>query len=414
MNFTDRPQRYINFYFQVHQPKRLRRFQFFDIGGSSSYYDESLNREIIEKVAENCYLPANNMLMYLIDEYPEIRITFSMSGIVIEQLKMWAPAVLESFKRLAATGAVEFLGETYHHSLACLFDESEFCAQVEAHRNVMIQNFGLLPTFFRNTELIYSDRIADVVSRMQFEGMYLDGVEKILKGRSPNKLYSHPNNDMFLFTRNFQLSDDIAFRYSDKSWSEWPVEPETFINWIDQIPDEGDLVMLGMDYETLGEHQSNAGGIFDFMEILLAKLARQRHVSFVNPSEAIKLIRSHGIISSERTISWADQERDLSAWLGNDMQMDAFATLKRLIPRIHETGDMKMIRECRYLQTSDHFYYMSTKHGSDGNVHQYFSPYSSPYEAFMNYMNVLADVEYRVKNVEARTISEQPIYSGQL
>jgi len=399
MNYPRQNNRYINFYFQVHQPRRLRKFQFFDIGTSTSYFDEPLNREILTRVAEKSYLPANNMLLRLIEKYPEIRITFSLSGIVVEQMKMWAPAALESFRRLAATGAVEFLGETYHHSLACLVAESEFCSQVNAHRNIIIQNLGVVPRVFRNTELIYSDEIADMVSRLGFDGIYLDGVEKILKGRSPNKLYSHPNNDLALFSRNFRLSDDIAFRYSDKSWSEWPLTADTFLRWIDHLPENNDLVTLGMDYETLGEHQAKSGGIFDFMETLLIKITKHRDMSLVNPSEAINFIRPQGIISSERPLSWADQERDVSAWLGNDMQVDSFEALQKLRSRVLETGNAKMIREYYCLQTSDHFYYMSTKKGSDGNVHQYFSPYSSPYEAFMNYMNVLADVEFRLRTV---------------
>lgn len=398
MSFNAKPHRYINLYFQVHQPKRLRRFQFFDIGSSSSYFDEPLNREIVMRVAENCYLPANKMLLGLIEKYPTIRVTFSLSGIVIEQLKMWHPAALESFKRLAETGAVEFLGETYHHSLACFIDKNEFRSQVEAHRNAIVENFNLVPTIFRNTELIYSDEIAEMVLSMGFDAIYLDGIERVLKGRSPNKIYVHPNNNLLLLTRNYRLSDDIAFRYSDQSWSEWPLTSETLLGWIKHLPEGSDLVTLGMDYETLGEHQSKAGGIFKFMDDLLTKLAQETQISLVNPSEAIMLIKPRGIISSEKPVSWADQERDLSAWLGNDMQVDAFETLKKLLPRVLKSGSVKMIRECQYLQTSDHFYYMSTKRGSDGSVHQYFSPYSSPYEAFMNYMNVLADVEYRLKN----------------
>lgn len=406
MNSKAKPTKYVNLYFQVHQPRRLRRFQFFDIGSSSSYFDDSLNREIIMRVAENCYLPANKMLLGLIEKYPSVRITFSLSGVVIEQLQMWCPAALESFKSLAATGAVEFLGETYYHSLACFIDENEFHSQVEAHREAIIQNFGLVPRIFRNTELIYSDEIADAVSSMGFEGIYLDGIERILKGRSPNKVYHHPSNDMFLFTRNYRLSDDVAFRYSDRSWREWPLTPETFLGWVKHIPEGNDLITLGMDYETLGEHQPEAGGITRFMESVLGKLACEKNILLVNPSEALEVIHPQGIISAEKAVSWADHERDLSAWLGNDMQLDAFRTLKNLQPQVMASGNNQMIREFRHLQTSDHFYYMSTKRGSDGNVHQYFSPYSSPYEAFMNYMNVLADVEYRLKNTR-QTVRQQ-------
>jgi alpha-amylase len=405
MSSKTKSHKYVNLYFQVHQPRRLRRFQFFDIGSSSSYFDDLFNREIITRITENCYLPANEMLLRLIRKYPNVRITFSLSGTVIEQLRMWLPEALESFKRLAATGAVEFLGETYYHSLACFFDEDEFLSQVLAHRDAIATNFGFVPRVFRNTELIYSDEIGDAVSSIGFDGIYIDGIERILMGRSPDKLYSHPNGNTKLFTRNYRLSDDIAFRYSDQSWGEWPLTSETFLSWIQNTPQGNDLVTLGMDYETLGEHQFEAGGIIRFMESVLEKLATQKGISLINPSEALDVLAPQGVISAATPISWADHERDVSAWLGNDMQADAFQTLKKLMRDARELGNNKLIRECQYLQTSDHFYYMSTKEGSDGNVHQYFSPYSSPYEAFMNYMNVLADVEYRIKQALKKGVS---------
>lgn len=396
MNLNNTSPRYINFYFQVHQPRRLRRFRFFDIGSSSNYFDDSSNEKIVERIAAECYLPANKMLLSLIRQHPNLRITFSLSGMVIEQLRMYSPETLESFQALAQTGAVEFLGETYYHSLASLLDEGEFCDQVELHRTTIAEHFGVLPTTFRNTELIYSNAIARAVARLGFNGMYLDGIERVLKGRSANHVYTHPDTALSLFPRNYRLSDDISFRYSDRTWSEWPLTEDSFMRWLGQMPDEDNFISLGMDYETFGEHQKQSEGILTFMNRLLSRLAVHPQFMFVNPSEAAKLIQPAGILSVSAPISWADQERDLSAWLGNDMQRDAFASLKKLSSAVWESGSSRLLREYRYLQTSDHFYYMSTKRGSDGIVHQYFSPYSSPYEAFMNYMNVLADVEYRL------------------
>jgi alpha-amylase len=407
MNSRTGTQQYINFYFQVHQPKRLRRFQFFDIGSSSSYFDEPFNKEIVTRVASSCYLPANEMLLKLIERHPNIRITFSLSGIVIEQLKMYSPCTLDSFKRLAATGAVEFLGETYYHSLASVFDKEEFIFQIEAHRNAMRENFGYDPAIFRNTELIYSNEIGELVSDLGFKGIYIDGLESVLKGKSVNNVYSHPSNNLLLFPRNYRLSDDIAFRYSDQTWSEWPLTSAAFLRWICHIPSGNNFTSLGMDYETFGEHQKKDGGIVRFMEEVLSELAHQENVTLINPSEAAKKIASAGVVSVEDPISWADNERDLSAWLGNDMQKDAFDSLKKLLRQVHRANNSKLSREYRYLQTSDHFYYMSTKKGSDGDVHQYFSPYSSPYEAFMNYMNVLSDMGFRLRIIQQeKTVAE--------
>jgi alpha-amylase len=407
MSSRIKARQYINFYFQVHQPKRLRRFQFFDIGSSSIYFDESFNKEIVTRVASNCYLPANEMLLTLIERHPNIRITFSLSGIVIEQLKKYSPRTLESFKQLADTGAVEFLGETYYHSLASVLDEDESIFQAEAHRQALRENFGYDPKIFRNTELIYSNEIGELVSDLGFKGMYIDGLESMLNGRSTNNVYVHTSNDLLLFPRNYRLSDDIAFRYSDKTWSEWPLTSAVFSRWIRGNPQENSFTTLGMDYETFGEHQKKDGGIFIFMEELLTDLAQQRQLTFLNPSEAAKQIEPAGIVSAQDPISWADSERDLSAWLGNDMQKDAFDNLKKLLGQIRMTDNIKLLREHRYLQTSDHFYYMSTKKGSDGNVHQYFSPYNSPYEAFMNYMNVLSDIGFRLRAIQkAKTVPE--------
>jgi alpha-amylase len=401
--------RYINLYFQVHQPRRLRRFQFFDIGSAASYYDDVSNRDIICRVAQQCYQPANEMLLRLIKRYPNIRITFSLSGTVIEQLKAFSPATLKSFKQLVYTGAVEILGETYYHSLASMINSKEFVAQVEAHRQTIINEFAYIPTVFRNTELLYSNDIGKQVFQLGFKGMYLDGIESVLHEKNTNTIYHHSSAPLALFPRNYRLSDDIAFRYSDQSWSEWPLTAQTFLRWVNHIPSTGDVVTLGIDYETLGEHQKSEGGILEFMERVLGNIAVEPGLIFANPSDIIHRVLPKGTLSAKEVISWADHERDLSAWLGNDMQADAFRWLKKLQRRILKTGNAQLLKDCRYLQTSDHFYYMSTKNGSDGDVHQYFSPYSSPYEAYMNFMNVLSDLEYRVKHIEQTKTIEKLI-----
>jgi alpha-amylase len=399
MNYkaSNKSKQYLNLYFQVHQPRRLRRFQFFDIGSGISYFDDSLNENILQRIARDCYIPANELLLKLIHKYPSVRITFSISGMALEQFQEYAPAVLDSFRTLAATGKVEFLGETYYHSLSFLTDKNEFIAQVGKHKQKIEELIGVSPSVFRNTELIYSDTIGSMMYDLGFKGIYLDGIEGILKGRSPNKVYTHLDKDLMLFPRNYALSDDIAFRYSDPNWNQWPLTPGKFVNWLQQIPAEQNYIGLGMDYETFGEHQKASGGIFKFLEQVISILANLRQFGFINPSEVVKRESAEDILSTSKIISWADQARDLSAWLGNDLQRDAFDSLNKLHHDIIDTNNADLIDDYRHLQTSDHFYYMSTKKSDDGNVHQYFSPYSSPYEAFMNYMNVVADLEWRVK-----------------
>lgn len=389
--------KYLNLYFQVHQPRRLRKYHFFDIGSNSSYFDDILNKHVMVRVAQDCYGPANRMLLRLLKQFPSLRITFSLSGVVLGQLQEYAPSVLHTFRDLAATGKVEFLGETYYHSLSFLTDREEFTHQVEQHRQKIHHLLGVYPRIFRNTELIYNDEIGKVVADLGFKGVYVDGIEKLLKGRRENSLYSHPDENLVLFPRNYKLSDDIAFRYSDRGWSEYPLTADKFFRWLERIPENEGFISLGMDYETFGEHQKANSGIFSFFEQTITKIATDEKFVFVTPSEATEFLPAGQIASTSRVISWADEARDLSAWLGNHMQRDAFDSLKKLHDSIIESDNEKLMEDYRYLQTSDHFYYMSTKKNADGNVHQYFSPYQSPYEAFMNFMNVLADLEIRVR-----------------
>jgi alpha-amylase len=391
---------YLNLYFQVHQPRRLGQFSFFDIGSGRDYFDDGTNQLIMRRVAKDCYLPTNLLLLKLIRKHPGIRITFSISGSALKQMEVFAPAALESFQMLAATGAVEFLSETYYHSLSSLFSADEFKAQVKKHADKVKHLFGISPTVFRNTELIYNDEIGNVIQQLGFAGVITDGIEKILGEQSANHLYQHPDQSTRIFLRNYRLSDDLAFRFMDKDWTDWPLTPAKYLAWLEGISGNEELITLGMDYETFGEHLKKDTGIFLFLETLLIRLAKHKRIKMMNPSEALKMLNPVDTITVPDSISWADENRDLSAWLGNDMQQDAFESLKKLERPIKNSDDSFLLNTWQYLQTSDHFYYMSTKTGNDGGVHKYFSPYASPYAAFMNYMNVLTDFSLQVEKLE--------------
>lgn len=380
-------------YFQIHQPIRLRRFKFFDIGMGSMYFDQELNNQIIERIARECYLPANTLLLKLIKKHPQIRVAFSISGLALDQFHEVTPEVLDSFRDLAKTGCVEFLGETQYHSLAALIPGNEFESQVLEHSAKMQAYLGLRPTVFRNTELIYSNDIASRAAALGFKGIFCDGIEQVLGYRSPHHLYAHPNDDIRILLRNYRLSDDIAFRFQQ---TENPLTVNKYMSWIRSIPADQTLVNIALDYETFGEHQKNETGIFKFLENLLIAFAKENSICMVTPSEAIANEKSRDFLSVPGLISWADRERDISAWLGNPIQQDAFDTLLSLEPLLTKINDPILLKCWRMLQTSDHFYYMSTKKGDDGKVHSYFNPYPSPYEAFINYMNVLSDFSLKL------------------
>ncbi|MBR3291223.1 MAG: glycoside hydrolase family 57 protein [Bacteroidales bacterium] len=386
------------FYFQVHQPDRLRQFRFFDIGNDFHYLDDFSNRTIVRRVAERCYLPANKMLHDLIlRNNGAFKVAFSISGTAIEQFERYVPEVIDSFKALAATGCVEFLSETYSHSLASLASTAEFKKQVKQHADLMKRLFGVKPTVFRNTELIYSDMIGAAVADMGYDVMLTEGAKHILGWKSPNFVYVNALNPrMKLLLRNFNLSDDIAFRFSDKGWNSWPLTADKFADWAVSALQKDDVLNLFMDYETFGEHQRSASGIFDFMNALPAAILA-RHIDFSTPSEAARKFQPVAPLHVPYPISWADEERDTSAWLGNDLQEEAFNKLYAMEAEVYKTKDENLVSIFRKLQESDHFYYMCTKFFSDGSVHSYFNPYDTPYEAFINYMNVLADFELRVK-----------------
>ncbi|MBQ1218609.1 MAG: glycoside hydrolase family 57 protein [Bacteroidales bacterium] len=386
-------------YFQVHQPDRLRLYRFFDIGNDSQYFDEFANRTILKRVAQRCYLPMNQILLDLIEKYNgEFKVTFSISGVALEQFAEYAPEVLESFKKLAKTKCVEFLAETYSHSLASLVSPKEFEKQVKEHAAAIKKHFGVKPTAFRNTELIYSDAIGAAVADMGYNVMLTEGAKHILGWKSPNFIYTNSiNPKLKLLLKNFNLSDDIAFRFSDKGSANWPLTSDKYAGWLQQAANDSEIVNLFMDYETFGEHQSEATGIFEFVKALPAAVMANTNLKFCTPSEAAAKHQPVAPLHVPEAISWADEERDTSAWLGNELQNEAFTKLYALEKDVMASKDAHLIADYRKLQESDHFYYMCIKIFSDGAVHKYFNPYETPYEAFINYMNVLSDFVLRVE-----------------
>lgn len=395
----------INFYFQVHQPYRLQKFRFFEIGSHKDYFHETVdirhdNETIFHKVAKKCYYPTNNLLLELLNKYPDFKISFSLSGVFLEQAMQFDPQIIESFKKLVDTGRCEILSETYYHSLAFLFSKKEFKFQVNKHKKLVKKLFGVTPKVFRNTELIYNNELAKTIEEMGYKGIITEGADHIMDWRSPNFLYQPKGCDKLkLMVKNYKLSDDIAYRFSNKAWEEFPLTVDKFSNWVNQIHGCGEVVNLFMDYETFGEHQWEDTGIFDFLKHLPEEILKHPDNDFVTPSEAVEKYQTHGELDIHNFISWADSERDLSAWKSNHLQEDAFAKIYEMEEKIHQTKDEKIIEDWRKLQTSDHFYYMCTKFWSDGDVHKYFSPYESPYEAYIYYMNALQDLEMRVGRI---------------
>jgi alpha-amylase len=377
---------------------RLRHYRFFDISKNHDYFDDKFNFEIMRKVADKCYLPMNQLLLDLIHEFKgEFKVSFSISGTALDQFEMYAQDVLDSFKRLAATGCVEFLAETYSHSLSALVSQEEFTNQVKRQAAKIEELFGQKPKVFRNTELIYSNHIGWMVNQMGYKTMLTEGADKVLEWRSPNYLYQNEHcPDLKLLLKNYKLSDDIAFRFSQASWDAYPLTADKYVDWLKSISWTEEIVNLFMDYETFGEHQWKESGIFDFMYHLPRLVLSRSEFKFCTPSEAAEQLQVRGSISIDNPISWADMERDLSAWLGNHIQDDAFESLYRLEEKVKRIKDADIQRDWAYLQTSDHFYYMCTKFFNDGDVHKYFNHYNTPYEAFINFMNVLTDFEERV------------------
>ncbi len=386
------------FYFQVHQPWRLRKFSYFDTSASLDYFDDAKNGEILRKVASKCYLPANRLMLELIEKHKgAFRIAYSISGTALDQFERYSPETLESFKRLAETGCVEFLGETYYHSLAAVYDEAEFRAQVRLHSDAIFRHFGKIPVVFRNTELIYNDAIGRMVSKLGYKAMVAEGADDILDWRSPNFVYSVPGADMSLLLKNYRLSDDIAFRFSNRGWEEFPLTADKFSKWVHAISGGGDTLNLFMDYETFGEHQWEETGVFEFMRHLPDEVLKHPHWDFKTPSEVVSTYPRVADMPFERLTSWADVDRDLTAWRGNAMQNKALDAIYALGAQVRALADPEITRTWRMLQTSDHFYYMCTKWFADGDVHAYFSPYESPYDAFVTYKNVMKDFRLAIE-----------------
>ena len=384
-------------YFQVHQPYRLRQYRFFDIGKNHDYFDEFANKTIMSRVAERCYIPANRLMLDLIKKYDgAFRIAFSVSGIALEQMEQFAPQALDSFRELAKTGCVEFLAETYSHSLSALISPKKFRDQTTMHVKAVEKYFGQKPTAFRNTELIYSDTIGEMVSGMGFSAMLTEGARHIMGWKSPNYLYVNAlNPKLKLLLRNFRLSDDIAFRFSDKNWGDWPLTAEKYASWVAGALEKDDILNIFMDYESFGEHQKASSGIFDFVRALPGMVLNHSGIEMLTPTQAAIKHQPIAPLNVPYAISWADEERDISAWLGNELQKEAFENLYKIENLVRESNDTRLQRDFRRLQASDHFYYMCTKFFSDGDVHKYFNPYDTPYEAFINYMNVLSDITQR-------------------
>lgn len=413
-------------YFEVHQPYRVRNYDVFQIGSDHNYFDTQLNGDVMRKVAQKCYLPANALMLELLERYDgRLKVAYSITGVALEQMQLYAPEAIESFQKLVATGCVELLAETYYHSLSVLSDVAEFREQVAMHGRLMKSLFGATPTIFRNTELIYDDQIGREVLKLGYRGMLAEGADDVLAWRSPNFVYraASPQQDsnLALLLKNYRLSDDIAFRFSNRAWAEYPLSADKFARWIHQVSGSGDTVNLFMDYETFGEHQWQETGIFQFLAQMPEAVLADPSFSFKTPSETVDSYQKAAPLSFPRTVSWADAARDLTAWRGNEMQDRALGRIFELGERVKRRNNPALLALWRKLTTSDHFYYMCTKWFSDGDVHAYFSPYESPYEAFINYMNALSDLEEsimkptrplrleeRVTSIGERARSNQP------
>ena len=399
------------FYFQIHQPFRLKRYRFFDIGNDHYYYDDFANDDIITRIAHHSYIPAAESLLRMIDQYPHFRCALSITGTALEQFELYVPEFIDLLKKLAATGRVEFLAETYAHSLSSLTDPDEFMAQVKMHDEKIHDLFGVHPKVFRNTELIYCDEMAPMILDMGYKGVITEGAKHILGWKSPNYVYcaaSAPKLKILL--KNSKLSDDISFRFSNSDWDAYPLTADKYMDWIASTPQDEQIINLFMNLETFGEMQPRETGIFQFLEAL-PHFAEERGIDFWTPSEAVTKLKAVGELSVLQPISWADEARDTSAWLGNKLQQEAFDKLYSVSERVRLCDDRRLKQDWDYLQASDHFFYMATKHMADGAVHSHFSPYETPFQAFTNYMNVLADFIVRVEEQYPLSIENEELNS---
>lgn len=395
----------ICFYFQIHQPYRLKRYRFFNIGSDHYYYDDFANEDLIQNIANSSFNPANRVLLDMVKEHKgKFKFAISVSGTALDQLEMFSPEVIEGLRRLADTGCVEFLAETYAHSLASLVDPIEFKDQIKAHADRVESLFGQKPKVFRNSELIYSDEIGDMVQEMGFDGMLTSGAKHVLGWKSPNYLYTGANPKLRLLLRNEGLSEAISTHFSDYSWNEYPLTAEKLLNWVEATPKDETVFNLFMNYEVLGNFHKSSSGIFQFMEAL-PRMAKDRKITFSTPSDIIASQKPAGHIYVPEPISWIGEEKDTSVWLGNILQQEANRKLYEIAERVRMSRSRVLKQDWLYLQSSDHFYYMGTKTALP------FSPYPSPYEAFNTYMNVLSDFEERVFAEYPRSIDNEELNS---
>ncbi len=400
-------------FFQIHQPFRHQHYRFFDIGTNHYYYDDFTNESIMQKIAMKSYLPANKLLLKLANQLgSNFKVSFSITGLALEQFQLYTPEVIESFQKLVKTGCVEFLSETYSHSLSSLKDKSIFEEQVKLHNQKIVELFGVQPKVFRNTEMIYSDEIGAQVAEMGYKAILTEGAKHVLGWKSPNYVYVNALNPRLkVLLRNFKLSDDIAYRFANTNWVDYPLTADKFVNWLENLNPKDELVNLFLSYESIGDRQSKETGIFNFIESLVIKIAKHPDLQMATPSEVIEELQPISAVSVPNPISWADEERDLTAWLGNGMQKEAFGKLYSLTSQMQKCTDKELMKDWNYLQVSDHFYYMSTKFFSDGEVHSYFNPFDSPYDAFINYMNVLSDFKIRLNTFVPENEVENEIAS---
>lgn len=393
----------ITLYLHMHQPYRVRKYSVFDTATHHDYFNDPAyntdrnNEQVFKKVADKSYRPMNALLERLLNDYPDFKVSLSITGTFLEQAEAWAPDVIESLARLISTGRVEVVAETYYHSLAFFYSLNEFERQVEAHKNKIRDLFGVETRVFRNTELSYNDALAKWADEYGFKGILAEGWDPILEWRSPNFVYRPAGaNNISLLLKNYKLSDDLAFRFSDQNWSQWPLSADTYNEWMRASTIDQPVVNLFMDYETFGEHQWESTGIFEFFRAFVGKWLSDPDQTFYTASGAIEAHEPIGEISMPNTVTWADSERDLTAWLGNSMQQEALHYLYAMEDDIMRSNDIALIADWRKLQTSDHVYYMCTKWFTDGDVHAYFSPYESPYDAFLYFMNAIRDMRWRL------------------
>lgn len=405
----------ICFYFEVHQPFRINHYRIKEISKHKPYFNDESNAQIFHKVAKKCYWPAGLLLASLLRNFPtQFKVTFSMSGTFLEQCKLYDPKLLELYQDILSLPNTEIICETSHHSLAALCDKEEFFTQIEIQKKTIQELFHKVPTAFRNTELIYSDTIGELITQAGFAVCLLEGWEPFIpQGWNPHHVFHHPTlPQLKLLPKSYKLSDDLAFRFSNQAWNEWPLTASKYKTWYEKLLDgQHEFVGLFMDYETFGEHQWAETGIFEFLEHFISSMTQDNRFEFLTITEVAEKFNPRAAMGVDRPLSWADTERDISAWLGNRIQEDALQKAYKLKPMIYELNHSDILAEWRKLLTSDHFYYMCIKWSHDGDVHKYFSPFDSPYEAYLDYVNILEDLEIKCqKLLAAAAKNTDPIF----